>query len=218
MTAILEQARYVPEDLLRLPEATHLELRDRELLRRDMSLYSTLAAGERYSRLAEHNHKTRGGWLPISDCGYECFPHAPRRVRRPDISLLRQGRLPAVRLHDGFCTVAPDLVAEAVSPGDAAADVDERVDDFVRAGASLVWLIYQDTRSVLVLHPDASALRLGSGDQFDGEPVLGGFCCPISELFPPAPPRRRDPDAANTVDRDTSTGSAPPNGSALPPL
>ena len=49
---------------------------------------------------------------------YQCFPAAPEKVRRPDTSFIRLGRLPGEELPEGHLRIAPDLAVEVVSPND----------------------------------------------------------------------------------------------------
>src|SRR5262245_28433139 len=42
------------------------------------------------------------GKLFDSECMYKCFPSHPRRVRKPDISLVLRDRLPPAGLPDGM--------------------------------------------------------------------------------------------------------------------
>ena len=79
-----------------------------------------------------------------------CFPDAPAKVRKPDASFIRRGRLPGEALPDGFCPIPPDVAAEVVSPNDLAYEVDEKVGEWLRAGVRLVWVINPRARIVAV--------------------------------------------------------------------
>jgi Uma2 family endonuclease len=54
----------------------------------------------------------------------------------------------------------------------------------LRAGTSLIWVIYPQTHTVYVIHADRSAQRLQDGDELHGDAVVPGFRCQVSELFP----------------------------------
>jgi Uma2 family endonuclease len=116
-------------------------------------------------------------------CGYQIFADDPGRVRYPDVSFIRSGRLPGNKAPKGHVQVVPDLVVEVVSPNDKAENVDERLTDFLRAGVPLAWMIYPSSKQVYVFHQGPAALRLGLGDILDGEDVLPGFACPLNDLF-----------------------------------
>ena len=52
--------------------------------------------------------------------GYQCFPHDPGLVRKPDVSFVRYGRFPGGVLPEGWAKIPPDLAVEVVSPNDTA--------------------------------------------------------------------------------------------------
>jgi Uma2 family endonuclease len=116
-------------------------------------------------------------------CGYQIFPDQPNLVRFPDVSFIRNGRLPGNKIPRGYVEVVPDLVVEVVSPNDIAENVERRLIEFLRAGVPLAWMIYPLTKQVYVFHQGPASLRLGEGDILDGEDVLPGFSCPVKSLF-----------------------------------
>ena len=71
-----------------------------------------------YSRLDRFCEEHRVGWALTSEAGYQCFPHEPGRVRKPDVSFIRYGRLPGGVLPKGWAKIRPDLAVEVVSPND----------------------------------------------------------------------------------------------------
>src|SRR5689334_12992362 len=66
----------------------------------------------------------------------------PDHVRAPDCAFVAAGRLPPGPGPVGYAELAPDFVAEVVSPGDSASEVQERVDDWLRAGTKVLWVVY----------------------------------------------------------------------------
>src|SRR5438128_725731 len=62
-----------------------------------------------------------------SDAGYQIFADKPTRVRKPDGSFIRRGRLPEDKPPRGYLRIAPDLAMEVISPNDLAEEVEERV-------------------------------------------------------------------------------------------
>jgi Uma2 family endonuclease len=110
----------------------------------------------------------------------------PDTVRGPDVSFLRTERLPpqdvAHRFHEG----APDLAVEILSPSDRAGEVARKVAGYLRAGTQAVWVVDPEDRTVVVHSPDGPARMHGPDATLDGGPVLPGFACVVSELFPPA--------------------------------
>ena len=80
-------------------------------------------------------------------------------------------------------------MAEIVSPNDLYYEVEEKVREYRAAGVGLIWVVNPPTRTVLVRRPDGSAAEVGENGELDGEQVLPGFRCRVSELFlrPTAP-------------------------------
>ena len=106
----------------------------------------------------------------------------PDTVRGPDVSFMSKQRLPpdeSGTLIDG----APDLVVEVVSPSDSAGQVEEKTNQYFRAGARQVWWVYPITRSVIVHNPDGSARRYGESDTIQGGDVLPGLSLPVNRFF-----------------------------------
>lgn len=141
-------------------------------------------------RLIEAQAFGRLGLCFSGHCGYQIFADDPNRIRYPDVSFIRFGRLPGDKAPRGYVQIIPDLVVEVVSPNDEvvspndkAENVDERLMDFLRAGVPLAWVIYPSSRQVYVFHQGPAALRLGEGDTLDGEGVLPGFSCSLKDLF-----------------------------------
>ena len=72
---------------------------------------------------------------------------------------------------------------EVLSPSDNPADVQQKVRDYLEAGARLVWLIAPGARTATIHRADGSIRLLREGDHLDGEDVLPGLAIPLAELF-----------------------------------
>jgi Uma2 family endonuclease len=80
--------------------------------------------------------------------------------------------------------MAPDLAIEVLSPDDRPAEVLEKVADWLKAGARLVWVVDPARRSARVYRADGGESVLGAAEALDGEDVLPAFVCPLGEIFP----------------------------------
>jgi Uma2 family endonuclease len=96
--------------------------------------------------------------LPAED-GYQCFPHDPSVVRKPDVSFIRCGRLPGEVLPMGWGEIPPDLAVEVVSSNDSAGELEEKLDDYQKAGVPLLWVVNLKSRTVMVYGADGSVSR-----------------------------------------------------------
>lgn len=188
MSTLTATARYSPEDLLRMPDGDQYELVAGQLVERNMSFWSSFVAGETFGRLRDYCRAGHPGWLVPEGTSYQCFPHAPNKVRRADVSFIKAERLSLVQAtEEGHLSIFPDLAVEVLSPNDLAYEVNAKVQDFLRAGVLLVWIIEPRMRTVQVYRPTGQAANLGENDELTGEDVLPGFRCRVGDLFlPPA--------------------------------
>ena len=107
----------------------------------------------------------------------------PDRVRAPDVCFIARNRVPPESSPYGFIEVVPDLVIEIVSPNDTPTEVQAKIEEWLRAGARLVWAAYPDTRSI-VAHRGVHSHRVYTeSDILDGDPVLPVFTYPVADLF-----------------------------------
>lgn len=109
----------------------------------------------------------------------------PDRVRAPDAYLIMRNRLPRGRSITGYLEVVPDWIVEVVSPNDRASEVQDKVQEWLHAGARLVWVLYPKTRTLLAHRGRRDVVVFESHEEADGAPVLPDFRCRVDALFPP---------------------------------
>ncbi|MGH7545778.1 MAG: Uma2 family endonuclease, partial [Gemmatimonadota bacterium] len=135
-------------------------------------------------RLAEHVERQGGGYVVVGDVGFLLrLSGDPERVRGPDVAYVSAERLPGGVLPEGYIGGAPDLAVEVLSPSDDPVEVQQKVRDYLDAGARLVWLLAPKARTATAYRPDGSARLLREGEALDGEDVLPGLRIPLSEIF-----------------------------------
>ncbi len=113
------------------------------------------------------------------------LPDDPEQTRGADVLYLTPDEVARYGgiLRDEYLPAVPALVAEVISPSERAADIQEKVADYMSGGAQLVWLLYPRTRTAHVYSPDGAARVLGPHETLDGGDVLPGFSVPIVSLF-----------------------------------
>jgi len=190
MSTAAPMARITPEDLLAMPDEKSYELVGGQLVERKMGLESSWVGGRLLVRLGRFCEEHALGWVFNADNGYECFAHDPGLVRRPDVSFIRFGRLPGEVLPKGWAKIPPDLAVEAISPNDTAYELDEKLEDYQKAGVPLVWVINPNSRTVRIHRGDGSVGYLHESGELSGEDIIPGFRCPVRELLPPLKPSR----------------------------
>jgi Uma2 family endonuclease len=191
MNAIATKTTYTPEDLLAMPDEKNYELVDGHLVERKMSTLSSWVAGELHFQIRSYCRTNPLGWVLPEGTGYQCFP-TPNKVRKPDVSFVRQERLPANASMEGYLTIAPELAVEVISPHDLASEIDQKVVEYLGAGVLLIWVISPAVRTVRVHRADGTLSWLQEDDEISGEDILPGFRCRVGAIFPPwamlAPP------------------------------
>ena len=106
----------------------------------------------------------------------------PATVRGPDV---------AVVLHTsssesepgGWIRGAPDVVAEILSPSDSSSKIQQKVLEYLEAGAARVWIVDGEACTVTVYRPDGSATIVPGDGTLTGEDVLPGFSLELGALF-----------------------------------
>jgi len=181
---VMPKAEVTPEELLVMPDGGHYELIDGELRERNVSVYSSRVAVKVSKILDNYCDQTGAGIVLESELGYRCFPWKPRRVRRVDVAFIRADRLSEQLLSAGFCSIAPDLAVEVVSPNDLIEELDEKVAEYLRAGVKLIWVFRPGIRAVQVFRADGSSSWLWATGELSGEDVIPGFRCRVEEFFP----------------------------------
>jgi len=111
------------------------------------------------------------------------FRLAPDTVRAPDVCLVRTSSLEAMTVVRGAQVGAPDLAVEVVSPSDTARDLNRRVEQYLKAGATAVWVFYNETQTVIVYRRSGETHRL-TEEQFLEEPsLLPGLRISLEKVF-----------------------------------
>jgi Uma2 family endonuclease len=172
------------DELLRLPDDNMRH----ELVRGELRTLPPaggehgFVGGELFGVVREHVRARDLGFTFSADTGFR-LSRNPDTVRAPDVAFVTKGRLPGGRLPTTFPDLAPDLVAEVVSPSDAATEVREKVQQWLEAGVRLVWVVWPSNRSVTEYRSPTGVRELTEADELDGFDVLPGFTCPIRDIF-----------------------------------
>ena len=175
---------FTAEELLHLPtDGRRLELVKGKV-------YEMAPAGGRHGyvanraavRLTVHVDSAGLGHVFTAETGF-ILRRNPDTVRAPDVSFVSRSRLSVEDIPDEYVALAPDLVVEVVSPSDRRREVREKVEEWLRAGVRLVWVIYPVTRSADVYRCIDDVSHLSEDDVLDGEDVVPGFACRLGELF-----------------------------------
>ena len=138
-------------------------------------------AGSVYGALYQFVRQRKLGKVYAAETGF-VLSRDPDTVRAPDAAFVSSDRLSHKR-RTTFFDGPPDLAVEVVSPSETERDVKEKVQDYLRAGTRLVWIIHPPTRTVTVHHPLSQPLVLTIEDTLDGEDVVPGFTVAVREIL-----------------------------------
>ncbi len=108
---------------------------------------------------------------------------SPTRGVMPDVQMYRAGNPAALGQERGLERGRPDLVVEVVSESDTAIGMQRKVEQYLRAGATAVWILYADPRNVIVYRRSGEIQRLGSGQSFQEPETLPGFIIQVEAIF-----------------------------------
>jgi Uma2 family endonuclease len=120
------------------------------------------------------------GLIFAQDTGFK-IASDPDTVRAPDVAFVTRERVGLIRKR-GYAGLAPDLLAEILSPDDRPGEVLAKIADWLAAGTKIVWVIDPERSEARVYRQDGSLSVLHGDDALDGEDVLPGFRCPLGEI------------------------------------
>jgi len=132
--------------------------------------------------LAQHVKANNLGVVYAAETGFKLASN-PDTVRAPDVAFVRRERVESVGDSEGFWPGAPDLAVEVVSPGDRYTDVEEKVFDWLDAGARLVIVANPRKRLVTVYRSLTDVVVLTEADVLDGGDVVPGFAMSVKDIF-----------------------------------
>jgi len=110
------------------------------------------------------------------------FHLSPDSVRIPDIAFVRAERARQID-PDRPIEGAPALAIEVVSPTDLAGYLARKVDQYLAAGAQVVWVLYPNVKEVHTRRPGGSSTTLAGADVLDAPDLIPGFSVGARDLF-----------------------------------
>jgi Uma2 family endonuclease len=134
------------------------------------------------SILEQHVRMHQLGTVYAAETGF-LLSREPDTVRAPDAAFVSRERLTQAVEVAGYLPLAPNLVAEVVSPHDTFTQVEEKAHAWLEAGTSMVLVVDPGTRTVRVYRTKDNIAVLYEGDQLDAGDVVPGWKLPVGELF-----------------------------------
>ena len=177
------------EDLMTASELIKLDLpgkstelvRGRLIVREPPGTYHGLVQSNLNVMVGTFVRAHRLGAVFGQDTGFKIASN-PDTVRAADLAFVSLERV-ALITPRGYAALAPDLVAEILSPDDRPGEVLSKVGEWLGAGARVVWVIDPEGRTAQAYREDGSIAVIPSNGTLDGEQLLPGFVCPLADLF-----------------------------------
>ena len=141
-----------------------------------------ICAAEIGSKLNVHVRAHQLGYVCGAETGFKVAQN-PDTVRAPDAAFIRQASIERQGIVKGYWEGAPDLAVEVISPGDTYAEVAEKVEEWLTAGCTMVWVINPRRETVEVYRSNEDFTVLRGTDILDGGDIVEGFQCQVQNIF-----------------------------------
>ncbi|NEQ83010.1 MAG: Uma2 family endonuclease [Moorea sp. SIO2I5] len=114
-----------------------------------------------------------------------CFKLPNGADRSPDVAWIKQQRWDALKpeQRQKFPPICPDFVLELMSPTDRLTVTQAKMEEYLKNGVRLGWLINPQSRQVEIYRPGQVVEVLESPKTLSGEEVLPGFVLNLHYLW-----------------------------------
>lgn len=182
MATVIQQ--YTAEDLLSMPDDDfRYELIKGELKKMAPASHQHGRITMNISGPLDHHVRTNNlGLVFAAETGFKLRSN-PDTVRAPDVAFVGRESMRRVGEVKGYWPGAPDLVAEVVSPGDIYTEVEEKVLEWLEAGAQVVLVINPRKCAVSVYRSLTNIVILTEQDTLDLSYVVPGLRMAVKDIF-----------------------------------
>ncbi|MEE4357740.1 MAG: Uma2 family endonuclease [Desulfococcaceae bacterium] len=106
-------------------------------------------------------------------------------MRSPDASWIRRSRLSALTdaQKRGFIPLCPDFLIELRSFSDRIRDLQDKMEEYIKNGTELGWLIDPENRQLFVYRQGGEPEKQDNPETISGEKLLPGFVLYLSEIW-----------------------------------
>ena len=131
-----------------------------------------------------------GNWTEENDSGEVFESNAGFRlpvtqsVKSPDVAWISKELLASIdKDAEGFYLIAPDLAVELMSESDRLAVAQAKMDEYMKNGVRLAWLIQPKKRKTWVYAQNSEVKEQSFDVPLSGQDVLVGFELDLSKIF-----------------------------------
>ncbi len=107
----------------------------------------------------------------------------PDRLVGADAAFITNKSLPLKISREGYLETIPELIGEVKSKNDTTAEIEAKVQDYLRAGVQLVWVADPKTKTVTAYRPGQEPRVYTIEDILTAEDIIPRFQLPVREVF-----------------------------------
>ena len=128
-----------------------------------------------YTRAIERGHVT------TNDTGI-VLQRDPDTVRGADVALYLE-KVKFKQLKIKYLDRLPKLIVEVLSPNDRQGTMQKRINQFLKKGVGMAWLLDPDAETLTIFLPKRQAILLERDEKVTGLKLLPEFGCKVSDFF-----------------------------------
>lgn len=126
-------------------------------------------------------HSQQLGRVSVGEVGMY-LTRNPDTVRAADALYISNERY-AQRGDEAYLAIAPELVIEVLSPGDAWSDVMQKIRDYLTFGVVVVWVVDPKNRTIHAYRSLTNVQVFTEQDDLEATDLLPGFRVPVTTIF-----------------------------------
>ncbi len=176
------------EELLAIPEdgtdrwLIAGELRERPMTKRNRFHSRTLARVTRFLDSWLDEQPEPRGQVLVGEAGV-ILGHDPDTTVGIDATYISAEVMVRQTERSTLIDGVPTLVVEILSPSDTIEDINEKINAYLAARVTVIWIIDPYQRTVTVHQPDRDPRLFNVREELSAEPHLPGFRIPVARFF-----------------------------------
>ena len=176
------------EELLAIPEdgidrwLIAGELRERPMTKRNRFRSRTMARVTRFLDSWLDDQPEPRGQVLVGEAGV-ILGHDPDTTVGIDVTYISAEVMARQTENSTLIDGVPTLVVEILSPRDTIEDINEKINAYLAARVSIIWIIDPYRRTITVHQHDSVPKLFNVRDELSAEPHLPGFRVPVARLF-----------------------------------
>lgn len=134
------------------------------------------------SSIAEFVWRNKLGEAYAAETGF-LLATEPDTVLAPDAAFISAKRAREGRNKKGFWVGPPDLAIEVLSPSESGPMVRRKVGDWLRFGATQVWIVNPKKKSVTIYRSSSESTTFTRDETIEADDLLPGYRIAVRDIF-----------------------------------